>query len=337
MAKSKKQSAKPAQTRGLGRGLSALMSDVAVPGFEEPAKKASPEKPVEKSTVAKKKPAPKAAADRGILMVAMDQLCRNPDQPRRHFDKAQLEELTASIKDKGVLQPVLVRPLPKGLKVPEQKLHNKPIYQIIAGERRWQAALKAGLDTLPVFIRQITDQEALEIGIVENVHRADLNPMEEALAYKSLLTQFKRTQEDVAQAVGKSRSYITNMLRLLNLPEQVQDYLATGKITTGHARAIIAAPDPSMLADEIVNKDLSVRAAEDWVRQIKSDGSGGGVRSAKKGQKSADERRLEARIMDATGFTVDIRHKSPGGEVRLKYKDSEQLDELLRILMKPRR
>ncbi len=323
MSEDKKHKESKAQTRGLGRGLSALMSDVAVPGFEDSkpqAKDAEPSK-----LEATKKP--------GISTLAMDQLVRNPDQPRRHFDKAQLQELSDSIKDKGVLQPILVRPLPKGAKTPIDISHNKPVYQIIAGERRYQAALNAGLSAMPVFIRAITDQEALEIGIVENVHRADLNPMEEALAYKSLLTQFKRTQEDVAQAVGKSRSYITNMLRLLNLPDGVQEYLATGKISTGHARAIIAAPDPTMLAEEIVKNDLSVRAAEDWVRRLKTEASPENPRT--KSSKSADERRLEARIMDATGLSVDIRHKGPNGEVRIKYKNSDELDELLKVLLRP--
>ncbi len=323
MSKSKKTKSTQTPNRGLGRGLSALMSDVAVPGFED---EATPAKETAQQAEAVE---PKKS---GITTIAMDQLVRNPDQPRRHFDKEQLQELSDSIKDKGVLQPILVRPLPKGAKAPIAVSHNKPVYQIIAGERRYQAALNAGLDAMPVFIRAITDQEALEIGIVENVHRADLNPMEEALAYKSLLTQFKRTQEDVAQAVGKSRSYITNMLRLLNLPDGVQGYLATGKISTGHARAIIAAPDPEMLADEIVKNDLSVRAAEDWVRRLKAESEPGKEKT--KSAKSADERRLEARIMDATGLSVDIRHKGPEGEVRIKYKDAEQLDELLRVLLK---
>ena len=336
MTKPKKPSPPKSASRGLGRGLSALMSDVAIPGFEEETAPEAEEKPTKKAPAKSPSKDRENKPERGITTISMDQLCRNPDQPRRHFDKVQLEELSASIKDKGVLQPILVRPLPKGVKVPVQELHNKAVYQIIAGERRWQAALNAGLDTMPVYIREITDLEALEIGIVENVHRADLNPMEEALAYKSLLTQFKRTQEDVANAVGKSRSYITNMLRLLNLPEQVQDFLARGKITTGHARAIIAAPDPAALAQEIVDKDLSVRAAEDWVRRIKAEGEDDALPKSAKSQKSADDRRLEARIMDATGFTVDIRHKSPGGQVRINYKDSEQLDELLRILMKSR-
>ncbi len=307
-------------TRGLGRGLSALMSDVVI---DEPVAETRDSKSSRDNN--------ESISPDGMSHVAMDQLCRNPDQPRRHFDPERLQELTDSIKDKGVLQPVLVRPLPDGVQSDLRDKHNKPIFQIIAGERRWQAALKAGLDAMPVFIRDITDQEALEIGIVENVHRADLNPMEEALAYKSLLTQFKRTQEDVAEAVGKSRSYIANMLRLLNLPDKVQDYLATGKITTGHARAIIAAPDPSSLADEIVKKDLSVRAAEDWVRRIKAETEEGTPKQSS--QKSADARRVEAEIIDALGLAVDLRHKGPGGELRIRYRDSDQFDELLRRLV----
>ena len=327
MDKSKKPSSSKPASRGLGRGLSALMADVAVPGFDDEAQDN------EKSVATESAPDEnKPAQKKGITFVAMDQLCRNPEQPRRHFDKAQLQELTDSIKDKGVLQPILVRPLPKGVKSDIKPKTGKPVYQIIAGERRWQAALAAGLDSMPVFVRKITDQEALEIGIVENVHRADLNPMEEALAYKSLINQFKRTQEDVALAVGKSRSYITNMLRLLNLPESVQEYLAKGEISTGHARAIIAAPDPAMMAKTIVDEDLSVRAAEDWVRRLKAEEQAEAPTKKRKNQKTADERRIEAEIMDATGFSVDLRHKDPGGEVRLKYKDPEQLESLIKIL-----
>ncbi|NNE58944.1 MAG: ParB/RepB/Spo0J family partition protein [Hellea sp.] len=263
----------------------------------------------------------------------MDQLTRNPDQPRRYFDSALLDELAASIKDKGVLQPILVRPLPKSVKGKIGR-SKKPAYQIIAGERRWQAAIQAGLTTIPVFVREITDREALEIGVVENVHRADLNPMEEALAYKSLLTQFKRTQEDVAGAVGKSRPYIANMLRLLTLPSAVQSYLAEGKISTGHARAIIAAPDPEALANAIVDKDLSVRDAESWVRRLKQSDNAPALEKAIKEQKSADIRHVEKQIEDVLGLKVDLRHKGRGGELRLKYKSNDQLEGLIAKLVK---
>jgi ParB/RepB/Spo0J family partition protein len=183
------------------------MSDVsiaAIPKEETKMETAAELHPADK-TAAKDKPTPIPANQRGVSTVAMDQLERNPDQPRKYFDKEKLEELTRSISDKGVLQPILVRPLPR------QSNHEKKHYQIVAGERRWQAALKAKLDAMPVLIRELTDQDVLEIGVVENVQRADLNPIEEALAYKALSEQFKRTQDDIAQAVGKSRPHVTNM------------------------------------------------------------------------------------------------------------------------------
>jgi len=342
--KSKKKSSGP--KRGLRRGLSALMDDVGMdaimddaPTQAPPTPKARKPKAAKKQTTSRTKskanPQPKSktktaskttakttpkktvapnvktspaseAPDSPITYVAMDQLTRNPDQPRRYFDSALLDELADSIKDKGVLQPVLVRHLP----------------------------LKAGLDTIPVFVRDITDREALEIGVVENVHRADLNPMEEALAYKSLLTQFSRTQEDVARAVGKSRPYIANMLRLLNLPESVQTYLAEGKITTGHARAIIAAPNPQQLADMIVEHDLSVRDAESLVRRMKNEENTPVVSKAAKAQKAADVRHVEERLSDALGLSVDLRDKGGRGELRLKYKNGEQLEGLIERLIK---
>ena len=338
-----KKSTKPA--RGLGRGLSALMDDVGMDAIlEEAPAKPAPKKPKKttkktpKKTTAKTKPAPKTKSENApenapITYVAMDQLTRNPDQPRRYFDARLLSELTESIRGKGVLQPVLVRPLPEAQKR-AFKGSQKPAYQIIAGERRWQAALKAGLDTIPVFVREITDREALEIGVVENVHRADLNPMEEALAYKSLLTQFERTQEDVARAVGKSRPYIANMLRLLTLPKSVQTYLAEGKISTGHARAIVAAPDPAMLADAIVDRDLSVRDAENWVRRLKQDQTAPALDKAIKAQKQADIRHVENKITDALGLKVDLRDKGGRGELRIKYRNGDQLEALISKLIK---
>jgi len=261
-------------------------------------------------------------AQQGVTSVNISQLERNPDQPRKYFDKEKLDELTQSIKDKGVLQPILVRPLGKGTSKTKH-------YQIVAGERRWQAALKARLDTMPVLIRELSDQDVLEIGVVENVQRADLNPIEEALAYKALSDQFKRTQDDIAQAVGKSRPHVTNMLRLLTLPKRAQTYLAKGKITAGHARAIIAAPDPTELADAIAQKGLSVREAEDWVRRIKAaDGQTKKVPS----QKDADTRKVENELSDMLGLKTDLRHKGPGGELRIKYKTSAQLEALIKQL-----
>lgn len=331
-----KKSKKKSSERGLGRGLSALMSDVSVINVPVETAKAKPKQPSQKGQ-APKKQAPKEPSanksvtdpgtapvnQRGVTSIAIDLLERNPDQPRKYFDKEKLEELTQSIKDKGVLQPILVRPLPK--RTSKSKAH----YQIVAGERRWQAALKAKLDSMPVLIRDLSDQDVLEIGVVENVQRADLNPIEEALAYKALSDQFKRTQDDIAQAVGKSRPHVTNMLRLLTLPKRAQTYLAKGKITAGHARAIIAAPDPTELADAIAEKGLSVREAEDWVRRIKAaDGQTKKVPS----QKDADTRKVETELSDMLGLKTDLRHKGPGGELRIKYKTSSQLEALIKQL-----
>ena len=316
--------AKKSKERGLGRGLSALMSDISVAAIpkEEPKVKKSPAKKTAKKPQVKPTPV-SPANQRGVTFVAIDQLERNPDQPRKYFDKEKLAELTQSIKDKGVLQPILVRPL---LGQARQK---KKHYQIVAGERRWQAALKAKLDAMPVLIRELSDQDVLEIGVVENVQRADLNPIEEALAYQALSEQFKRTQEDIAQAVGKSRPHVTNMLRLLTLPKRAQTYLAKGKITAGHARAIIAAPDPTELADAIAEKGLSVREAEDWVRRIKA---ADGKVSKIPAQKDADTRKVENDLSDVLGLVTDLRHKGPGGELRIKYRTGAQLEGLIKRL-----
>jgi len=332
----KKTTVKKSSERGLGRGLSALMSDInpeLVTVKPKPKAQTKPKPKVTKKAV--KKPAQKTKAKpvkkqvsenddgRGILHLSVDQLERNPDQPRRYFDKEKLSELTASIKDKGVLQPILVRPVPK------KDGRTKTNYQIVAGERRWQAALKAGLTTMPALVRSLSDQQVLEIGVVENVQRADLNPIEEALAYRALVDDFRRTQEDIANAVGKSRPHIANMLRLLSLPKRAQTLLAKGKISTGHARAIIAAPDPTELADAIAEKGLSVREAEEWVRRIKaSDGKPAKMPS----EKDADTRKLEKDLSDALGLKVDLRHKTPGGELRLKYKTGDQLEALIKRL-----
>jgi len=318
--------AKKSSERGLGRGLSALMSDVSVATTpKEPIKKppADKKKPVKKAVKKSKDVTPIPANQRGVSQLAMDQLERNPDQPRKYFDKEKLAELTQSIKDKGVLQPILVRPLPR------KTSHAKKHYQIVAGERRWQAALKAKLDSMPVLIRKLSDQDVLEIGVVENVQRADLNPIEEALAYQALAEQFKRTQEDIAQAVGKSRPHVTNMLRLLTLPKRAQTYLAKGKITAGHARAIIAAPDPTELADAIAEKGLSVREAEDWVRRIKA---ADGKTKSIPAQKDADTRKVENDLSDILGLVTDLRHKGPGGELRIKYRTGAQLEALIKRL-----
>ncbi|MEP1229471.1 MAG: ParB/RepB/Spo0J family partition protein [Litorimonas sp.] len=305
---------KKSSQRGLGRGLSALMSDMSA------LETTSPIKPEQKKSAETAQSQPSEA---GVNFVNIALIDRNPAQPRKYFDKDKLEELTQSIKDKGVLQPILVRPITSAGK--------HKTYQIVAGERRWQAALKAGLDALPVLIRELSDQDVLEIGVVENVQRANLNPIEEAAAYQALKTEFGRTQDDIARAIGKSRPYIANMMRLLSLPERAQSYLAQGKISAGHARAIISSPDPVELADVIAEKGLSVREAEDWVRRIKA-ASENGAAPKPRLVKSADTRKAEQDLMDILGLGVDLRHKGPSGELRIRYKNSAQLDNLMKRL-----
>jgi len=325
-----KPKASRATTRGLGRGLSALMSDVtpavasdALIETEVARTSAVTEKTSSKNTVPVSASEEEDTGKRGVMSVSIAQLERNPDQPRRFFDADKLNELTESIRDKGVLQPILVRPLTRKIN------HAKKHYQIVAGERRWQAALKAGLDAMPVLVRELSDQDVLEIGVVENVQRADLNPIEEAMAYRALVDQFSRTQDDIAKAIGKSRSHIANMLRLLTLPKRAQEFLQQGKISTGHARAIISAPDPVALAEDIVEKNLSVREAEDWVRRLKKSADAPLVQ---KPIKDADTRKVESDLMAALGLAVDLKHKSPGGELKIKYTSSDQLDDLIKRL-----
>ena len=307
--KEKTSKKKTSKERGLGRGLSSLMADMTA--ITDSAASATASKTVDESK----------DNSANINSLRIDKLVRNPDQPRKVFDPKKLEELTESIRLKGVLQPLLVRP------IPNPKNNNQPIYQIVAGERRWQASLKAGLETVPVLIRDLSDRDVLEIGVVENVQRADLNPIEEALAYKALTEQFSRTQDEIAKAIGKSRPHITNMLRLLTLPKIAQDMVQERKITMGHARAIIAAEDPTRLAQLIADKNLSVREAEKLVRQMREPKSSSDVKI-----KSADIRALETELMDALGLKVDLRHKGPKGELRVHYANDGQLDDIIRRL-----
>jgi ParB family transcriptional regulator, chromosome partitioning protein len=276
--------------RGLGRGLSALLDDSELPGARE------------------------EGAQRRTLPVAF--LKPNRNQPRRRFEEEELKELAQSIREKGVLQPILVRPL-KGVNA----------YEIVAGERRWRAAQLAKLHEVPVVVRTLTDSEALEIAIVENVQRADLNAIEEAGAYRDLMEQFHYTQDRLAQAVGKSRSHIANTLRLLKLPEPVRLLIAEGKLTAGHARALVGTPDPEALANEIVSGSLSVRQAERKAQAPK------GRVPRKVAPKDADTRALEQGLSNALGMTVEIEHKGEaGGQVNIHYLSLEQLDEICRRL-----
>ncbi len=263
------------------------------------------------------------AAGEGARNLPIDLIQRNPNQPRRTFNEAELTELADSIKAHGVLQPILVRPI----------AGNR--FEIVAGERRWRAAQRAGLHAIPAVIRELDEVEVLEIGIIENVQRADLNPIEEALGFQALIDRFGRTQQDIADVVGKSRPHIANMLRLLALPEELQEMVKDGRLSAGHARAILTAPDPRALAARAISEGLSVREIERLAQQAKDEKHGaraGGHPSAPPIEKDADTRALEKRLSDALGLAVTIADKNGAGELKINYRTLEQLDDLARRL-----
>jgi len=281
--------------RGLGRGLSALLGEA-----EEIAHAVEP-------------------AD-GVRELPVELVHRNPDQPRQTFPPAEIEELADSVRDKGVLQPILVRP---SSKIPGE-------YEIVAGERRWRACQVAGLLTIPALIRAMDDSRALEISIVENVQREDLNAMEEARAYRALMERFGYTQDKAAAAVGKSRSHVANTMRLLQLPDGVQDMVIGGRLTAGHARALLSAENPQRLAETAVEKELSVREVEALSR---SKGDGPKKASGPRAKaKDADTAALEVELEEALGMSVDLIDRGGAGEVRVRYQSLEQLDEICRRL-----
>ncbi len=299
----------PTSRRGLGRGLSALL------GETDPALVASAA-PAAVAEVA-------AAEGLTARQTPIELLRRNPDQPRRSFNDEELDELAASIREKGILQPILVRPAPGA---PGE-------FQIVAGERRWRAAQKAGLHEVPILVRAFDDLDVLEIGIIENVQRADLNPLEEATGYRTLIDRFGRTQDAVATTVGKSRSHVANLLRLLNLPASVRDHLAAGRLTAGHARAIATAPDPEALSDAIIRQGLSVRQAEDLARKSLERGPTRKSSKSRAGApRDADTAALEHDLSEALGLEVRVEDRDGVGEVRILYQDLEQLDEICRRL-----
>ncbi|WP_416883887.1 ParB/RepB/Spo0J family partition protein [Marivita sp.] len=300
---------KKEQRRGLGRGLSALMADI------EPS--------VDADAPTRQRP---------VRTLPVDQLFPNPDQPRRQFDPEALEELKLSIRSKGVIQPLIVRP--RGTSDTQ--------YEIVAGERRWRAAQAAGVHEVPVVIREFSDEDVLEIAIIENIQRADLNPIEEAAGYDQLMTRFGHTQEKLAQALGKSRSHIANLLRLLNLPDVVKQAVVDGKLSAGHARALITAPDPVLLAGQIVRQGLSVRDTERLVREAQNaDGAKKPkalTKSAGGSEKDADTKALEGDLSAALGMKVSINHSAGGesGTVTISYDSLEDLDALCMVLSSAR-
>lgn len=296
--------------RGLGRGLAALLSDAALAETVQDAPAAA----------AGEAAAGPAAGERGgVRETPIELIAPNPDQPRKVFTEAEIDDLTASIREKGVLQPLLVRPAPKG-----------EGWQLVAGERRWRAAQRAGLKAVPVIVRELDDLEVLEIGIVENVQRADLNPIEEAMAYKALMERFARTQDAIAQVVGKSRSHVANTLRLLQLPEEVRDHVMFGRLSAGHARAIATAPDPAALAEQVIAGGLSVRQAESLARTALERPKREGSSSSQPGAVTdADTLALAQELEETLGLQVMLKDSGRGsGEVVIRYQTFEQLDAL---------
>ncbi len=297
----------------LGRGMNSLLGEVKAL------------KPVEREV---------ATVPEGEVVAATNELPieairRNPAQPRRTFEDGALNELAESIKQRGILQAILVRPDP----------NDEGKFQIIAGERRWRAAQIAGLKTIPVMVRELDELELLEVGIIENVQRADLNPIEEAEAYEALMKRFGRTQETMAQSVGKSRAHIANTLRLLQLPENARAYVRDGKITAGHARAALGSSDPETLMDLAVEKGWSVREVEARAKAERAEDGPIETKSSKSSssEKDVDTEALEADLSRQLGLVVDIRHSKTGGELRIKYRDLEQLDDVCRRLTAKRK
>lgn len=254
-------------------------------------------------------------------LVPIEFVGRNPRNPRRYFDESELQDLASSIRQHGIVQPVVVR----------TTADNR--YEIIAGERRWRAAQLAGLTDIPVIIRDVDDRTALEIAIVENVQRSDLNPLEEAMGYELLIADHGYTQNDLGEIIGKSRSHVANSLRLLKLPEPVRDMLASGSLSAGHARALIPTSDPIALAKSVVAKGMSVRDTERLAQNdIKAQSDPNHGQAQRKNEKDADTLALERTLSDVLGLDVTVNHKGSGGQLRIAYKTLEQLEEICRLL-----
>ncbi|WP_430465726.1 ParB/RepB/Spo0J family partition protein [Tabrizicola sp.] len=290
---------KKSDRRALGRGLSALMADINLTHDQ----------------------AEPGAPKRADMMVPIEDIAPNPDQPRRHFDPTALRELADSIRQKGIIQPLILRAISGPTK-----------YEIVAGERRWRAAQLAQLHAVPAILRDFSDSEVLEIAIIENIQRAELNAIEEALAYRQLMDRFGHTQEKVAEALSRSRSHIANLLRLLSLPDEVQSMVAGGSLSAGHARALITLPNPLEIALKVVGKGLSVRETEELVR--KSAVAGLRPRRARAGvEKDADTRALEADLSAGLNMGVKIDHgPDGGGRLTVSYHNLDQLDLLCSAL-----
>jgi len=278
----------------LGRGLAALIGDVG-----------------DEAQVLER--------TRSQRRVPVEFLRPNSRNPRRAFAEADLEELAASIKERGIIQPILARTVRGAM---DQ-------FEIVAGERRWRAAQRAGLHDVPIIVLEVDDRQALELAIIENVQRTDLNALEEAGGYQALADEFKYSQDEIAKIVGKSRSHVANKLRLMKLPETVQDFIRGGKLSAGHARALLGQPDPEALAKAIVEQGLNVRQAE-AIAQERAATTGKIATLRPRAGKDADTVALEKRLSDALGLVVSIAHRGEGGELKIRYKSLEQLDGVIR-------
>jgi ParB family transcriptional regulator, chromosome partitioning protein len=277
----------------LGRGLAALIGDV---GDETAA--------LERTRTPRRLP--------------IELLKPNPRNPRRMFADAEIDELAASIRQRGIIQPILVRTI-RG--APDA-------YEIIAGERRWRAAQRAGMHDVPVVLLEVGDREVLELAIIENVQRTDLNPLEEAMGYQALMEEFGHSQDELAKTVGKSRPHVANTLRLLNLPDLVKAYLSENKISAGHARALLGQPDPEALARQVLDKGLNVRQLE-ALTQDRARKAGKAPKARPRIEKDADTLAVEKRLSDILGLAVTITHRGEGGEIRIRYRTLEQLDDVI--------
>lgn len=286
--------------RGLGRGLSALLDEAAA------------EQPVAP---------PQAPSAGGVKHLPIELIRANPDQPRKNFDAEELQSLAESIRSRGVIQPIIVRP----------RRQAEGEYEIVAGERRWRSAQLAGLHQVPVIVRTLGDAEVRELALIENVQRADLNPVEEAMGYSALQSHGGHTQAEVADIVGKSRAHVSNTLRILELPEAVREHLTAGRLSAGHARAIAATADPAAIAERIVAGGLSVRQAEELAAAPLAKAQ---KKSGARREVNADTLALQQDLADALGLEVAVKDRGGKGELSVRYETLEQLDEICRRLMR---
>ena len=304
----------PAQRNRLGRGLASLIGENPPTASGTPGVPGTPQQ----------RPLPSQGEQR---MIPIDRIHPSPFNPRKHFPEAELEELANSIREKGLVQPIIVRPVGTG----------GQSYEIVAGERRWRASQKAAMHVMPAIVRALTDQETLELAIIENVQRTDLNAIEEAGGYRELVERFGYTQEELSQIIGKSRSHLANTMRLLKLPDSVQIMVRDGHLTAGHARALIGRDDAEEVAREIVTKGMNVRGVEALMQGKK--GGGGNLANLQRGgtpglQKDADTRAAEREIADALGLAVEIAPgKGEAGEIIIRYRSLEQLENVRKKLL----